>query len=572
MKKLFLIITLCFFTEAHSQPKRTPEANSSSSNRSQAQRESRSNTARNVVRPARTPDSSLNVNYEAQPVFLNESQTVHPLCEKPASLECVAHWSNQAVPLVSQSGSSLPPQADYYLPSFVPNTSTEYETRPLINEQIWERFNSFVSDKLGSEEDDAEFYRNRDNPDRVRRVGYGYDEEGNIVYINQDSLRQSNGGYTIRVGTHAFPSTVEEVEEGCFVIEKESLQTEASYCEICYQTQDSLEILPTVNVELNNLNTLLAIVNDRASHNINTKTGNDGDYTEKICSPESHLSSVIDNFNRTCGMRFEDFFEQSYCSACNQSIPIELMMSIMSIESAGACGQTGRSGVNEESLGLFQINIISHDNCTETRSERRYDLRQCLNYPVNNLMSALDILKAKYHDVNPSSARLSNENQQCRDNSWLELSQQEKDYWRRAVSGYNGGENWVTRAIASTVEYERVATEGTDFLRTQSNSSYRNRDVPWETLRQLYFLETLAPSNNLQTRRIGECGVQRAMDLRVGSTGRRASCTISNLAYTESILGRDIQTREAPLVEIWHQYKLNFLSERNGNIQCSHSN
>jgi len=59
-----------------------------------------------VRRPTRveaSPSSSnsLNVNYQAQPVFLDRGQTIHPLCDKPATLECVAQWSQQAVPLVS---------------------------------------------------------------------------------------------------------------------------------------------------------------------------------------------------------------------------------------------------------------------------------------------------------------------------------------------------------------------------------------------------------------------------------------------------------------------------------------
>ena len=566
---------LCFgaYSNSKSLPQRLPKRTASQLKNSPPQARS---SARTKL-PQRSPHS-LNVNYNKQPVFLNRSQTIHPLCDKPATLECVSQWSRQAVPLVSQSGNSLSPTADYYLPSFVPYTQSSPEAESLVNEEVWEKFNSYLADQQQNSE--VKFYRDRNDHDRIRRVTEDSDEEGNIVYINENFIKRNLGNYKITIGTHAFPATTQEIQDGCFILEKQSSQTEAGYCYFCNQSKDSHEILQTVGVDLNNseshltktLDFFLEGVDAGTNQNINTKMKKSGDYEDKVCSPKIYLKKVIANFDRTCGMSFKDFFKESYCFSCSESIPIELMMSIMSIESAGTCNLTGVSGVNEKSLGLFQINVNAHKKCIETRLRKTSNLKQCLNHPVNNLMTSIGILKDKFREVNPSSAskELQNSTDQCSENSsWLGFSSKEKDYWRRAVSAYNGGGAWVTRAIASAEEYETVAKEGTDFLRNQNNSSYKEQEIPWETLRQLYFLETLAPLNKSnRVRKVGRCGIQGPIRTNLGRTGRRATCTISNLAYVESILGRDIRTNQPPLIEIWHQYKLEFLKERGGSISC----
>ena len=522
---------------------------------------------------------SLHVDYSRQPVFLDRGQEIHPLCNNPATLDCVAQWSQQAVPLVSKTGGSLPPTTEYYLPGFVPNSESDNAGQP-INEKVWELVNSFTTEisKYDSEDssddnsgDEVKFYRDRNNPDKVRRVSEDSDEEGNIVYIPESSISRNADQIFIKIGTHVFSSTTEEVQDGCFVIQKQSQETEAGYCAVCSQSKESIKVLNEVGVDLESLNTLLEQVDRGSSRNISTKIGSQGSYTEKICSPKSYLQSIINNFNKNCGMSFEDFFEKSYCASCSEKIPIELMMSIMSVESAGNCKAYGTSGVDERSVGLFQININTHKKCVEIRNIKNSSLQQCLNHPVNNLMSSVEILKESFKQVNPHSAGegLKNTTDQCREgSSWLEFSSKEKDYWRRAVSAYNGGPLWVTRSLASAMEYKRVK-QGTGFLRKNlDHSSYKEQDIPWESLRQLYFLEKLAPSNNLRNRRNRGCGIQTAFNNLSGGTGRQVSCTISNLAYVEAILGRDTATSQPPLIEIWHQYKLKFLKERGGALQC----
>ena len=565
---------LCFgaYSNSKSLPQRLPKRTAPQLKNSPPQARS---SARTKL-PQRSPHS-LNVNYNKQPVFLNRGQTIHPLCDKPATLECVSQWSRQAVPLVSQSGNSLSPAADYYLPSFVPYTQSNPESEPLVNEEVWEEFNSYLPGQRRDSE--VTFYRDRNSPDRIRRVTEDSDEEGNIVYINENFIRRNLGNYKIKIGTHVFPATTQEVQEGCFIIDKQSNKTEAGYCYVCNQSNESREILQKVGFDLKklnsnltgNLNAFLGSVDAGANQNINTKMKKSGGYEDKVCSPEIYLEKVIANFNRTCGMSFEDFFKKSYCFSCLDSVPIELMMSIMSVESSGTCGLKGVSGVNEKSLGLFQINVNAHKKCIETRPGKKSNLNQCLNHPVNNLMTSIDILKDKFREVNPRSAakKLQNSTDQCSENSsWLGLSSKEKDYWRRAVSAYNGGGAWVTRAIASAEEHEKVAEKGTSFLRNQNNSSYKEQEIPWETLRQIYFLETLAPLNKSKRRRIDGCGIQGAISANLGGTGRKVTCTISNLAYVESVLGRDVRTNQPPLIEIWHQYKLDFLKEKGGSISC----
>ena len=520
-------------------PERTASDNKNQKSQVLPSRQTNSNQASTTAL-----NQPFSVDYQGEILYLEEGQIIHPLCNSQANTkECVSQWSHQAVPLMTQSPGNLPPTSSYHLPAFIPTTTTptEEKTKPLVNPKVWEKLSRYSAGI--SEDGSIEFYKNKDTG-KIKRVTKDGEEDGYTAYIPEDAVGLRGESFITVVGTHAFPAqTTKEAQEGCFVFEKESPSTEADYCYTC-------QYLPADKED--NLKVFFNEVKIKAKNKtLNARSNQNKTYEEQICSAETTLKKFIKNFNNErskCEIdkvyssagetitnisdsavdKFEAFFEISYCASCSQDIPVELMMAMMSVESVGKCN--ARSPTND--WGVLQINIPAGHKCvgTDLKEITHIDKKTCFLNPINNLYSSINVVK-DYRDnkpwktfINPSNIELSTTTlDQCNKNSWLNLDPQQRDVWRRLVSGYNSGPGHIPKV------------EGN-----------------WEILREKYFDENLLSGKNST------------------QTGRSKDNTRLNLVYTEAILGRETDTRDGPpsLVEIWHQYKLDFIKKRGGKINC----
>ena len=219
--------------------------------------------------------------------------------------------------------------------------------------------------------------------------------------------------------------------------------------------------------------------------------------------------------------------KKTQCEFCKKGVPPEIMMSIVSIESTGKCPAHNKSG--EDSVGLCQVNSEEH-KCKDLKG-RIYRKgtpanQQCLKNPINSCSKGADILTTSYKGVNDKGP-----NPSACNKSWLDMNVTEKDAWRRSVSAYNSGSSWVTRAIKS-VRNSRTLTD-TKYLIKKNHKEYRADKMSWEKLRVAYFVEKLSQKTKKKT-------------------GRKLSLTISNLAHTEVVLGRNNSTPS--MVDIWALY------------------
>ena len=132
-----------------------------------------------------------------------------------------------------------------------------------------------------------------------------------------------------------------------------------------------------------------------------------------ICSPEAgHVGGILRSFNCRCnpaytiGKRcpssykcghkpFEEFFPKAFCESCAQGVPLEIMLSIMHIESSGRCKVLNTAG-DEVSAGLFQINSQVH-SCGNNEPKTFANKKCFLNLPPHGILKyAVKILKEKY--------------------------------------------------------------------------------------------------------------------------------------------------------------------------------
>ena len=227
-----------------------------------------------------------------------------------------------------------------------------------------------------------------------------------------------------RRDTSALPTNVVEVggeDSGCFMIEKKEVKdnetkvknTEADFCFECIEKDRNKSVLSSLIGEEGFLKSTLDYlkkVTKKTRKKVQAQTVIQGDAVTKICSPEKSLKAIIKNFNRTCPSpyknNFEKFLKTAYCESCERGIAPEIMMSIMSIESAGRCKAVG-SSANERSVGLFQVNSRVH-SCRNQQGEvykkRTKANLKCFKDPINNMNSSLDILRCSYDSVNPGDS------------------------------------------------------------------------------------------------------------------------------------------------------------------------
>ena len=468
--------------------------------------------------------------------MLLQGTQIIPLCNSINPLLCITQWGYQALPLAYQQSGALP-QYQSYLPTFVPSGTTVNED-PAESDD-WEMFTLPLILDSEDRSSDRTFYRNKWDHDHIRVVqqnptGEKQILDGKVNLIAEKDIENKDGDFVITRETEALPATVKEVKAGCFVIDKQETNTEAGFIENCReclsQREDPvLSVLATDPDFVQNLDEKHKEVARSAAHKVAVQTTGSGDATTKICSAEHSLSAIINNFNTTCpGISFNNFFKKAYCESCKKGIPPEIIMAMMSIESGGRCGlppgTIGRKG--EQSIGLFQIESNSHQ-CGNHQIGSPEN-RKCLRDPFNNLNKAVEILFDHYGDVNPQSPDTS----QC--SSWLNLDTTQRDAWRRGVSAYNGGPGWVNRATESSRNVKTLTD--TRYLvgkHRQTNSIYKNDTVDWEKLRVYYFIERLSPGNTTGTGR---------NDKLKQADGSTLDLTVSNIAHTEAVLGRNVAT------------------------------
>ena len=406
------------------------------------------------------------------------------------------------------------------------------------------------------------FYRSRLNPGRVRvsetnADGQTTTREGTVKFVSAEDITQNEQGeFETKRKTRALPATTKEVKPGCFVIDKPEEKTEAGFCFTCTKDEEEDTVLSTLIKSSSSFSKSLIQyfkqVNSKSKQRFKSQVSSSDSAVQKICAPQKSLKAIINNFNNTCPKpyegNFDKFFKKAYCKSCQKGIPPEVMMAMMSIESAGRCEARNTRG--EYSLGLFQIDSTQHI-CRRGYTKNTEANRQCLKDPVNNMSKGMDILSDYYKDLNviknPDSSS-------CL--AWTKMGAKERDGWKKAVSAYNGGPGWINRAIISA--YDKETLNNTEFLVGQQgkekwDEKLMKKDIPWETLRAYFFIESLSPGNK-----------KKWVDKETGElkgTGRLIRNTISNLAHTEAVLGRDVQSSSPSMVEIWSQYTSQFLKK-----------
>ena len=489
-------------------------------------------------------------NFSATPQMLLQGTHIIPLCNYMNPLLCANQWSYQALPLSYQQPGVLP-QYQNFLPVFVPN-NTVVEKDPAKSED-WEMFTLPLILDTEDRDYDRTFYRKKSDHDHVRVVqknNKGQKEilDGRVNLVAANDIENKDGNFVVTRPTKAFPATVKEVKSGCFVLDKPESDTEAGFnydCRDCLNPEEDpvLSVLATDPEFVQGLDEKHREVARSAAKKVAAQTDLDNeDAATKICSPELSLKTIISNFNNKeygCGITFNSFFKKAYCESCKQGIPPEIMMAMMSIESGGKCnveGTIGRDG--ERSIGLFQIESNSHPCGTSIIGSLKN--RNCLKDPINNLHKGIEVLYDHYSQVNPQPPDTS----QC--SPWNSLDSVQRDAWRRGVSAYNGGPGWVTRAMESGRNKQTL--ENTGYLENthiNMNREYKSDTIEWEKLRAYYFIEKLSPGNKTGTGR---------NDKLEQEDGTLLDLTVSNIAHTEAVLGRNVATSTPGMVEIWGQY------------------
>ena len=365
----------------------------------------------------------------------------------------------------------------------------------------------------------------------------------------------------IKKDTMVLPAkAVKEIKTGCFAINKSLTSTEAHFCEECIrnteQNQNFMALMNTQNF-LSSLRKNLGHVFQASGKKTDLSSEN---AVTKICSPDQTIKKHIEKFEATCpnynySGGFKKFFKEHLCKSCKKGIPIELMMAMMSIESRGNCQATNKNR-NEHSAGLLQVNANEH-KCRSGYTVKTEANVTCLKNLNNNWNKATSILSDKFCATNggiessgyaKAGASCSNwlrdtvkgDSSTCpsANTSWLSMGADKREAFRRAVSAYNGGEGHTLEAIYYGRKQHSKYT-------SQKRYKYGREKVSWEELRVFYFISRF---------KYGK--------------GRGLNETLGNLAHTEAVLGREVKDSPPGMIEIWSQYKTQFLKDNPG--QCSH--
>ena len=515
-------------------------------------------------------------NFSQAASVLSKGTLITPICSDPYN--CFNQWHQQAIPL-SITGKGLP-QFNYFFPGFIPTSSSSLNVR---NDKDWERVSLINERSSSSKRSKRSFYTKKNDTTNVVMVETNPETEetqaiqGQVFFIPAKYLSLSNGSASAKTSQNTgrvqiipgqqtetaddispesdpvssaeissdtlalSAGAVTEIQTGCLAIDKRDIKTEAEFCLECIRENNSYfkSLLRSETGFLKSLKDYLNTVSNESKVKVvNQIPGKElsTDRIKEICSPAQTLQDIIKNFEDTCPPYnkkggFKKFFEESLCKSCKKGVPIELMTALMSIESSGRC--TARNdNSREDSAGLFQVNSQIHA-CTEGHTAGTKKNTECLMDINNNWNKSIEILIDDFYNKTNRKPLTT----PCKD--WLDMNPSERDAFRRAVAGYNGS-YWILDNIRAS---KQDRNDNTRF-----GSSYKNDTSNWEEIRAFYF-----------TRNI------------LGSGGRSEEFNLSNLAYTEAILGREVKGGHVGMIEIWSQYKRNFLKE-NKDFQCKKEN
>jgi hypothetical protein len=256
---------------------------------------------------------------------------------------------------------------------------------------------------------------------------------------------------------------------------------------------------------------------------------------------KGNIQGIISNFNNSCSpIKFADFYQKLKIISIDESIPTEILLGLMTQETAGRCNANLQEDNNTTSIGLFQINSRSAKinyckSSPDTAETRRIHFlnESCLQNPIANLKESIRVLKNKYSIINGGTDKLNNRK------LFINLTPIEKAQWRKTLAAYNGGQAYVTQAYADI-----------RLFNSTHNTAYDTND--WPTVKTFM--------------------LRRAIELRGGQifneesgykNKRTSKNTIHNLTYVDSILPEydtpEELTNETPQTKLnqaikWQQY------------------
>ena len=540
----------------------------------------------------------VNPNWQNPVIPLDKGAQITPLCDSLNNTACIKQWAHIARPFaVTLEGDKLP-SMEYYLPSIV------FDTQLPSNTKMDGNWKEYTPSAPGSTVRMKKYYTDQsgrirqvivDNEGKVKKIAEGgivfvpvskvivsgvsakgeiekkrlesptaIDEAGEQNVPNRTTTEKSptpapsqerldvrlNESTATVAGKASSPA---QKSSGCIKIDKEARNSNPQDADFCVECNEHLsKSLHQVAVRDRNFKETLGELLDAvvvgskkfkvsgSQRRIKGKIMKGG----TICSPDKALAGVIRNFNKGCRpIKFDDFFfPDAYCQSCDKQIPAEVALAVATVESAGDC--SAKNERDEGSMGLFQVDFNKH-SCNGHQIGTKAN-KTCLLNPSNSLEYGIEKLNENYNAVNPKRAK-SNSCPQ-----WTDLSSTERDRWRRAVVSYNGGVGWMDRTVQSVEgDYKGGKSEGRDvFKDTREDLNWGHRGkfkgrakkstASWEELRVYHFMEKLIPGNKPKNLR--------------KKTGKAMHNTLSSLAHTETVLGREVKDTPPGLVEFWSQY------------------
>jgi hypothetical protein len=241
-------------------------------------------------------------------------------------------------------------------------------------------------------------------------------------------------------------------------------------------------------------------------------------------------SIVEDSINRSCG---SGFFNKIVSTAQENRIPPGILIGKIWAESSGNCN-TGE-GDKDTSFGLMQLNLPTLDlklvekycpHIPPGQINRTSEaVKNCLRDKDVNLNMGIEVLVRKYKRVNDQTPEQVYNDMGSSRGSLMKLeslTQKERDYWRKAIAAYNGGEGWIFKAWRDIKEFQK------------NNPNFRvngQRLDPdnWEH-RRVFMFRDVMKENGVRTRADGANGA---------SIARAHENTFSNLRHVEQIMGRE---------------------------------
>ena len=266
---------------------------------------------------------------------------------------------------------------------------------------------------------------------------------------------------------------------------------------------------------------------------LNSQTQNILEHVMKKISDEADLDyanrlntdAIIQNFNRTCSpISFNAFYHELKQQALSNSIPVDMLLGLMTQESSGRCNLSHQEFNGTHSVGVFQLNtntVPEIQRCGDKPSS--ITNTNCLENPYTNLKAAIKILKEKYKLVNNT---LPSHNVA----HFSSLDANHRDLWRKALSAYNGGQGYVIQA------YNDI-----DAFNKQFNTDLDPHN--WN-IRKVFMLRHYIESNSGQ---LLKSNAQYRYN-------RAPARTLSNLTYVEAILSGERDTQEQNQTIKWSRF------------------